>query len=166
MSPSKLEDLFAFQVRAVRVLPPVREHRFHLTRRWRFDFAWPDIKVAVEVEGGTWGGAGRHTRGSGFMADCQKYNAATLAGWRVLRGDRKMVETGELLTDVMSLITQVKSVALAPDTPRTAPAPPPTPAGTVTPRLKAPTPAGHARPIAAYGDWLRRGKRRSNTGGE
>jgi very-short-patch-repair endonuclease len=60
------------------------EYQFHPTRRWRFDFAWPDHRLSLEVEGGVWSG-GRHTRGAGFVADCEKYNAATLAGWRVLR---------------------------------------------------------------------------------
>ena len=62
----------------------VREHRFDAYRKWRFDFAWPALKVAVEIEGGTWAG-GRHTRGAGYEADAAKYNAAVLAGWRVLR---------------------------------------------------------------------------------
>jgi hypothetical protein len=70
---------------------PVREYRFDTTRRWRFDFAWPAHcgnadcgGVAVETEGGTWSG-GRHTRGKGFEADCEKYNAALTQGWLVLR---------------------------------------------------------------------------------
>ncbi len=63
---------------------PVAEHRFHPTRRWRFDYAWPDHRVALEVEGGIWSG-GRHTRGAGYLGDLEKYNAATLLGWRVLR---------------------------------------------------------------------------------
>ena len=62
----------------------VREYSFS-TRRWRFDFAWPaPYFVAVELEGGVWSG-GRHTRGSGFSSDAIKYNAATAAGWAVLR---------------------------------------------------------------------------------
>ena len=63
---------------------PMQEHRFHPTRRWRFDYAWPDFKVALEVEGGVWT-RGRHTRGSGFVRDIEKYNEAHRLGWRVLR---------------------------------------------------------------------------------
>ena len=63
---------------------PVREFRFHATRKWRFDYAWPKQRVALEIEGGVWTG-GRHTSGSGFVKDMEKYNAAALAGWRVFR---------------------------------------------------------------------------------
>lgn len=70
---------------AARGLPaPVREHRFHPDRKWRFDYAWPAVKVALEVEGGIWT-RGRHTRPKGFLADIEKYNAAAVMGWRVLR---------------------------------------------------------------------------------
>jgi very-short-patch-repair endonuclease len=62
----------------------VREYLFARPRRWRFDFAHPCTMVAIEIEGGTWVN-GRHTRGSGFEADCEKYNAAAILGWRVLR---------------------------------------------------------------------------------
>jgi len=71
-------------LRSVGLPAPVREHRFHPVRRWRFDYAWIDHKVALEVEGGVWTG-GRHTRGAGFVADIEKYNAAVVAGWRVVR---------------------------------------------------------------------------------
>jgi len=63
---------------------PVREHVFHFHRKWRFDFAWPDYLVAVEIQGGTWINGG-HSRGSGFQKDCDKSNDAVLLGWRVLR---------------------------------------------------------------------------------
>ncbi len=65
-------------------LSPVRELRFHPSRRWRFDFAFPDKKIAVEVEGGIWA-RGRHTRGGGYAGDVEKYNEAVKLGWRVLR---------------------------------------------------------------------------------
>lgn len=64
---------------------PVREHRFHATRKWRFDYALPGrLMIALEVEGGVWTG-GRHTRGAGYLGDCEKYNEAALLGWLVLR---------------------------------------------------------------------------------
>lgn len=72
---------------------PEVEHRFHESRRWRFDFAWPDHLIALEVEGGTWNN-GRHTRGKAFEGDCEKYNAAAILGWRVFRVTTDMVYDG------------------------------------------------------------------------
>lgn len=63
---------------------PVSEFRFHPTRRWKFDVAWPGPKVAVELEGGIFI-QGRHTRGNQYRADCEKYRAAVALGWRLLR---------------------------------------------------------------------------------
>ena len=63
---------------------PNKEYKFHETRKWRFDFAFPNHKLAVEVEGAIWTN-GRHTRGSGFIKDMEKYNTATESGWRILR---------------------------------------------------------------------------------
>jgi len=63
---------------------PVREFMFHDARKWRIDFAWTDVKLAVEIEGGAWAN-GRHTRGKGFIADMEKYNALAEYGWRLLR---------------------------------------------------------------------------------
>lgn len=93
---SELEESMALQMRAVGLPEPVREYRFHPPRRWRFDFAWPDRMLALEVEGATWA-RGRHTRGSGFALDCSKYNQAVLDGWRVLRVTGEMVGSGEAL---------------------------------------------------------------------
>ena len=61
---------------------PVAEYQFAPPRRWRFDYAWPDSRVAVEFDGGQWVFAGgRHNRDS----DREKLNAAAAMGWRVLR---------------------------------------------------------------------------------
>ena len=62
----------------------VKEYKFHPERRWRFDYAIPEYKIALEVEGGVWT-QGRHTRPQGFLGDVEKYNTATLLGWRVFR---------------------------------------------------------------------------------
>lgn len=71
---------------------PETEYRFHPTRRWRFDFAWPDDKVAVEIEGGVWT-RGRHTRPTGYMGDLEKYNEAVKLGWKVLRYTPSMLSS-------------------------------------------------------------------------
>lgn len=63
---------------------PETEYRFHPSRKWRFDYAWPDQRIALEVEGGVWT-QGRHTRGKGFLGDMDKYNEAAVDGWRILR---------------------------------------------------------------------------------
>jgi very-short-patch-repair endonuclease len=60
------------------------EYRFHPRRKWRFDAAFPERMIAVEIDGGAFIG-GRHTRGAGFRRDCEKINAAGLLGWRVFR---------------------------------------------------------------------------------
>jgi len=62
----------------------VKEYRFHSERRWRFDYAIPSYKIACEIEGGCWI-RGRHSRGAGMIADMEKYNTATILGWRILR---------------------------------------------------------------------------------
>ena len=65
---------------------PTMEYRFNPPRRWRFDFCWQvnGVKVALEYEGGIWVG-GRHIFPLGYQNDCEKYNMATLLGWKVIR---------------------------------------------------------------------------------
>lgn len=86
LSENTKRDIF-FQVLKENRLPlPEAEYKFHDTRKWRFDYAWPDLKIALEVEGGVWKkGAGRHNRPSGFIADIEKYNSAAILGWKLLR---------------------------------------------------------------------------------
>jgi hypothetical protein len=69
---------------------PAREYRFHIPkngekqRKWRFDFAYPELFLAFEVEGGTWSG-GRHVNPLGYAKDCEKYNMAACQSWTVYR---------------------------------------------------------------------------------
>lgn len=77
-------DTLAAQCKLGGLPEPAREFRFHPTRRWRFDCAFVDAKVAVEIDGGTWTSTSRHTRGSGWLADQEKMNEAAILGWRVI----------------------------------------------------------------------------------
>jgi hypothetical protein len=82
----------------------LKEYIFHPTRKWRFDYAIPEHKIAIEVEGGVWT-KGRHTRPQGFLGDVEKYNSATLLGWRVFRvtpGDLYKTKTLNLLKEAIS----------------------------------------------------------------
>lgn len=62
----------------------VEEHVFSTTRNFRFDWALPYLKLAVEYEG-VFSKKSRHTTVNGFTMDCEKYNLAQLEGWKVLR---------------------------------------------------------------------------------
>lgn len=62
----------------------VSEYKFHPTRKWRFDFAIPAKKIAIEIEGGLWI-SGRHNRPVSMIKDFEKYNAAAKLGWRILK---------------------------------------------------------------------------------
>ena len=59
------------------------------------DAAFPERKIAVEIDGGVFV-SGRHTRGVGFMKDCEKMNMAALLGWRVFRFVPQQLEGGEV----------------------------------------------------------------------
>lgn len=96
---STIEETLALHIRANKLPEPVREHRFHPDRKWRFDFAFLDQKVAAECEGAIYVN-GRHTRGSGFEKDCEKYNAAMTLGWRVFKFTRRMVEQGTAIAQL------------------------------------------------------------------
>jgi len=99
---SKGSDLaltLEFQMRALRIAGYEREFRFWEGRKHRFDYAWPKIKLAVEVEGGVHI-RGRHTRGTGFIKDCEKYNEAAILGWTVIRVHTNSIKDG---TGVLSV---------------------------------------------------------------
>ena len=55
-----------------------------IKRKWRFDLAWTEQMVALEIEGGLWN-YGRHNRPVGMIKDMEKYNEAASRGWLVLR---------------------------------------------------------------------------------
>ena len=81
------------------------EHIFYPGRKWRIDFAIVDLKIGIEIEGGVFSG-GRHTRGAGFIADTEKYNAAATLGWVILRftpQDLNKITTFETVLKVVGL---------------------------------------------------------------
>lgn len=95
---SQLEETLYSEIEKAGLRLPDREYRFHPTVKWRFDFAYPDMRVAIEIEGGTWRGTrSRHSNPIGYEKDCIKYNEATIMGWRVYRFTGGMVRDGRAL---------------------------------------------------------------------
>jgi very-short-patch-repair endonuclease len=83
---------------------PELEFKFHPVRKFRFDFAWPKYRVALEVQGGIWI-AGGHSRGAGVVKDMEKENHACQLGWRVLKVQPKelcMLETVDMIKRTIS----------------------------------------------------------------
>ncbi len=98
------EETFALHCRAYGLLP-VREYVFHPKRRWRFDFAFPEHKLSIEIEGGV---NGRHQRRAGFEADCVKYAHAAVMGWLVMRFTTNMVMNGQAIDFVLAFLNKTR----------------------------------------------------------
>ena len=90
------------QLRALKI-EFVQEFQFHPTRKWRADFHIKNTKLLIEVEGGIWSG-GRHTRGKGYLGDMEKYNAATMMGFQVLRFSTEQVTSGFAIKQIEGLV--------------------------------------------------------------
>lgn len=82
-------------------------------RDWRFDFAFVEQWLAIEVDGGVRQvginprtgepiAVGRHA----MSDDYRKINAAQLLGWRVLRYTLEMLRSGEWLDQVESALRE------------------------------------------------------------
>ena len=105
VSASKAPDMFLRLLQHdLKGLEVVKEHQFHPVRKWRFDYAIIDLKIAVEVDGAVWVG-GRHNRAAGYIADMEKLNTAVSMGWLVLRittDDRFCTKTLKMIKDTVA----------------------------------------------------------------
>ena len=81
---TKGNDSFILTCKSLGMDAPTPEYRFVEDRRWRIDYAWVDIMLAVEIEGAVFTG-GRHVRGIGYAKDMEKYNRMSIEGWLLLR---------------------------------------------------------------------------------
>jgi very-short-patch-repair endonuclease len=105
---SKLELELEGQLRLIG-LDPLTEHRFHDTRRWRFDFAFLAARVLLDVDGSIFAAeneqtAGKHARGAGICNDMEKRNAAAELGWCVLSYGPPHIRSGEAAMQIQRIV--------------------------------------------------------------
>ena len=121
---SQLEEALLIQIKAFKLPMPEREYRFaaHYVglgngvrerlkqaklHDWRFDFAWPDLMWAVEVDGGGFIN-GRHNRGVGFQNDLDKSHAAQEIGWNLYRCSGAMINSGKSIILIAELLKRAQ----------------------------------------------------------
>lgn len=100
--PNEFETKLARELKALKINFE-QEFEFHPKRKWRADFHLIDKKILVEVEGGIWSG-GRHTRGKGYLGDMEKYNAATMMGFQVIRFSTEQVKSGLAIQQIEKMV--------------------------------------------------------------
>lgn len=90
------------------IAQPMREYMFHPSKNWRFDYAWLNHMVALEIQGGTFV-RGRHSRGAALSGEYEKINQASLMGWRIFYADTTMMALNRLPIIAEQLASVVSS---------------------------------------------------------
>lgn len=100
--PNEFEAKLARELKTLKI-EFEQEFEFHPKRKWRADFHLVGKKILVEVEGAIWSG-GRHTRGKGYIGDMEKYNAATMMGFQVIRFSTDQVKSGLAIQQIEKMV--------------------------------------------------------------
>lgn len=108
---SKLEESLVEQLLRIDLPDFVSDYRWHSTRQWKWDIAFIDQRIAIEVDGARQDGKGDHQTEQGMTNDCQKQCNGILWGWTVLRVTATMVKSGEAADLIQRTITR-QAVAL------------------------------------------------------
>lgn len=119
--------LFGFQLRAVLVQegitavagPLLEEHGFCKGLRkqtFRWDFCFPDLLLAIEINGGIWT-RGAHGHPADILRNMEKACFAATLGWRVLQFSTDQVEPGLALAFTLATIERLSKPCLRPLSP-------------------------------------------------
>lgn len=115
---NKGEVLFAFQAGICHLPPHKRNYRFHPTRKWEIDFAWPQFRIGLEIQGGIWGKSkddmtgGAHGHAIGITRDMEKHNAYLDCGWRVWCFTPQQVKNGSAVKHIEGVLASTITILL------------------------------------------------------
>lgn len=101
---SKIEEVLAHHMQIAGIEPPDRQFVPIEGRRFRADFAWPRLRLIVEVDGEV------HRIAERFHADIEKHALLVLAGWTVLRVGGREVRDGTALKWVEAIHAKLAEV--------------------------------------------------------
>lgn len=92
------EEKLAFQMHAANLPAFVRQLAFIPGRKFTADFAWPELRLVVEVQGGIWRrGGGAHSHPTAILRDIEKSQLAVINGWSVFPVTTDEVTSGHAL---------------------------------------------------------------------
>jgi hypothetical protein len=83
----------------------IKEFRFNLSRRWKADYFIIELNCLIEFEGlggKTKQGIGGHQTKLGYTSNCEKYNKASLMGFKLLR--YTAINTNQCVNDLEILL--------------------------------------------------------------
>lgn len=108
MKHRDLEGEYALQIRMAGITEPYRQFKAIEGRKFAWDFAWPDYKLLVEVNGGTWVKSG-HSSGSGLNRDATKGNLAAINGWFTMTFTGDHIDDGTALKQTQDFFKSKES---------------------------------------------------------
>lgn len=103
---SAIEETLAVHIRAEQLPRPKRQFIVNPDRRWRLDYAWPELKFACEVDGEV------HRIKERFHADIEKHAWLVLNGWTLLRVGGREVRSGQAIAWLKTLLWERAPLAL------------------------------------------------------
>lgn len=107
---SNFEDTLAFEIMLAKLPAPLRQHYWAKElvnakgrpRMFKADFAWPEYRLLVEVQGGVWRrGGGAHSHPVNIERDIERQQCATLLGWFVFPVTTDDVKSGKAIDQVV-----------------------------------------------------------------
>jgi len=73
----------------------LKEYKFMYSRGWKFDYAFPQLKIAIEYDGIVYKPSqqrGGHQTPKGIINDQEKRNEAQVRGWIVLLANQTSID--------------------------------------------------------------------------
>lgn len=80
-----------------------QEVLFDPSRKWRLDYAWPALYVAVEIDGFGFG----HQAQQRIAQNNEKRNAANMYGWRILVYDSRLLGSKRGVEDAVDQVVEL-----------------------------------------------------------
>lgn len=91
----KHQKKFAADLKLLKIYGFLQEYSIPGTsRKFKYDFADPNIKIAVELNGGIWRGKGAHNTPAALARDYEKINEAQRLGWKIFVFTGEQVQAG------------------------------------------------------------------------